>query len=98
MHKSKSHILLLDLVENNPAFLESIVTDEVLEEPVLDYVTDLGVRREFLLRLGNIIHKSKLESKINMTVFALFMVAPIKELKSTLEKLEENIWRRTRPG
>ncbi|KAK4064901.1 uncharacterized protein Triagg1_8900 [Trichoderma aggressivum f. europaeum] len=91
LHKIGTLAPLLDLAEKKEEFLVRVTKDQVLEEPVLDYVTDLSTRETLFASLGRIIRESRLKCKINMTLFAIFMVAPIEQLKCTVKKLEEDI-------
>ncbi|KAL7933260.1 hypothetical protein V8C35DRAFT_305353 [Trichoderma chlorosporum] len=91
IHKSRSLAPLLTLTKREPWYIMSLVNDGMSEEAVLDYVTDLDVRHLLFERLIRITRQSNLKLKINMTVFAVFMVAPIDGLKSALKTLEENI-------
>jgi hypothetical protein len=91
LHKKGNLAELLDLIKKKPLFFDCLVNDQLLEEPVLDYVTDLEARCDIYRGICRVWRRSKATSKLNMALFAIFMVAPINELQSILEGLEESL-------
>ncbi|UKZ75000.1 hypothetical protein TrVFT333_002672 [Trichoderma virens FT-333] len=84
---------LLDLAGKRPTFISKILEtrEDVDVDPVLEYMSDLHIRKVLFWRLTSTIRRHKLPFELNMTVFALFMVAPMDMLRFRLDKLERDI-------
>lgn len=83
---------LLDLTKKNPSpvFRLLEINERAAEEPVSDYVSDSLKRINCFRRLQDNIKRYELPFSPSMTVFALFMVAPIDVLQYRLDNLERN--------
>ncbi|KAL6702336.1 hypothetical protein J3F84DRAFT_399770 [Trichoderma pleuroticola] len=83
---------LLDLAKERPCLISGLIAtySRPAAEPVLDYVTDVCPRILLFRRLDDTLRRHELSFVPNMTVFALFMAAPIDVLRSRLDNLERN--------
>ncbi|PKK51004.1 hypothetical protein CI102_3652 [Trichoderma harzianum] len=83
---------LLNLARERPLLISGLVETywRTRAEPVLDYVPGLWMRIDLFRRLQDNIKRHELSFVPSMTVFALFMVAPIDVLRSRLDNLERN--------
>ncbi|KEZ39537.1 hypothetical protein SAPIO_CDS9419 [Scedosporium apiospermum] len=89
------------LPNENPDAFSHILFDELDEEPVLDYITDLETRREIFEELQKL-SKTYDEPGLNAMTLGIVMVAPImrlqalvREMKSSLDKssgLNQLLW------
>ena len=89
------------LPNENPDAFSHILFDELDEEPVLDYITDLETRREIFEELQKL-SKTYGEPGLNAMTLGIVMVAPImrlqalvREMKSSLDKssgLNQLLW------
>ncbi|EHK50256.1 hypothetical protein TRIATDRAFT_303832 [Trichoderma atroviride IMI 206040] len=82
---------LLTSYNKQPSVFNNITLDDLAEEPVLDYITDLEVRQKLFFRIKFILQKVQSNFEIDMAFVAVFMVAPIDVLQSRLDALKENI-------
>ncbi|KAK4066732.1 hypothetical protein Trihar35433_7159 [Trichoderma harzianum] len=94
LHLNEYSILgrLLDLTKKNPSpvFRLLEINERAAKEPVSDYVSDPCKRINCFRRLQDNIKRHELPLTPTMTVFALFMVAPIDVLQYRLDNLERN--------
>lgn len=91
LHKIMALGPLLILSKKQPTFFPILSMDDLPQEPVLEYVANLEVRRDIYYRLSRLWQESKSTSKLNMALFAVIMVAPINVLQSRLDTLAESL-------
>ncbi|KAL7959450.1 hypothetical protein V8C34DRAFT_303917 [Trichoderma compactum] len=83
---------LLNLARERPLLISGLAETyrRTRAEPVGDYVPDLLTRVDLFRRLKDNLKRHELSFVPSMTVFALFMVAPIDVLQCRLDNLERN--------
>ncbi|KAM0512460.1 hypothetical protein ACHAPE_008783 [Trichoderma viride] len=72
---------LLTSSNKQPCAFNNIALDILPEEPVLDYITGLDVRKEVFLGIKFMLQRDKSDFKIDMAFVAVVMVAPIDVLQ-----------------
>lgn len=82
---------LLTISRKQPLAFDAIAFDELPDEPVLDYITDLEARHRIYMDIRDLIQKAQSPYKIDMAFAAVFMVAPLDVLRSRIRLLREYI-------
>jgi hypothetical protein len=72
---------LLTSSNKQPCAFNNIALDILPEEPVLDYITDLDVRKEVFLGIQFLLQRVKSDFKMDMAFVAVVMAAPIDVLQ-----------------
>lgn len=79
---------VLEAVKADPATVHRVVSDIPPEaEPVLDYITEVDTRRHLFAELQQLYREVDPSLKVNATVLAFVLVAPIPEIREQISDI-----------
>lgn len=82
--------LALELITQDPQGFDAILEDRIEQEPVLDYITDLEIRRDIFVEMQALSREFGPSSTLTGISLGLAMVAPIDGLRRLLDEAKPN--------
>lgn len=77
-----------EMHKKHPDLVLTILEDSLEAEPVLDYITDLEIRRGMFLDVQSYLDMNEYTSMLKAVALGIIMVAPISRLKEQLDKIQ----------
>ncbi|SPO02565.1 uncharacterized protein DNG_05238 [Cephalotrichum gorgonifer] len=82
---------ILDFYSRDPETFDTILEDDVKQEAVLDYITDIEIRRDIFLEFQALTRSADPSAALNGIALGIIMVSPIDQLRIRLDEMRTSV-------